>query len=151
MKCCETKGKSTINCKMCKGVAQLVEIFVLKHQLKPEIKLKLPDKKYYYCKTPTCEIVYFSEDGLAFTKKDIRIKIRIKEKEQEGLLVCYCFGFTERQIIDDFHRNGVSKITEWIKNEVKDKHCACEYKNPSGRCCLGDIAEVLKRRQKNHE
>lgn len=90
-------------------------------------------------------MVYFSKDGDGFTKEDVRIKIRIKEKNQDNLPVCYCFGFTEKQVREDFRNNGFSKITEWIKAEVKAKHCACEYKNPSGHCCLGDIGEVVNK------
>ena len=146
MKCCEvTASKATSVCRHCKSTGIPVETFVLKHQLKPDKKLNLPERKYYYCKTPNCKIVYFSNNGDNFTREDVRIPIRVKEKEYKDLPVCYCFGFTEAQIIDDFQRNGTSKITEWIKQEVKVKHCACEYKNPSGHCCLGDIGEVIKK------
>lgn len=151
MECCEiiSSSNSVINCKTCNKPSLKVELFVLKHQLNPTKKLNLPDKEYFYCKTPKCPMVYFSKDGDSFTKEDVRIKIRIKEDNQDDLPVCYCFGFTERQIREDFLKNGTSKITEWIKQEVKAKHCACEYKNPSGHCCLGDIGEVIKRSKIN--
>lgn len=149
MECCEqTSNKNIGICKYCNNPGAPIETFVLKHQLKPEKKLNLSDKEYFYCKTPKCPMVYFSKDGDGFTKEDVRIKIRIKEEEQLDLPVCYCFGFTESQIIDDFHKNDTSKITDWIKAEVKADHCACEYKNPSGHCCLGDIGKVIKKEHK---
>ncbi len=32
-----------------------------------------------------------------------------------------------------------------IAREIKAGHCACEVKNPSGRCCLGDVRAYEKR------
>ncbi len=37
---------------------------------------------------------------------------------------------------------GKSTVAERITTEVKAGHCACEVKNPSGKCCLGDVTRA---------
>ena len=48
-------------------------------------------------------------------------------------LVCYCFGYTKRDITEDFYKNNYSKILEKIKREKNAEGCNCKEKNPSGR------------------
>ncbi len=48
-------------------------------------------------------------------------------------LVCFCFNYTKKDIIDDyFANNNYSKILEKIKTEKKNKGCDCVTKNPKG-------------------
>jgi hypothetical protein len=39
-------------------------------------------------------------------------------------------------------RDGATAVRDMITREVKAGHCACEVRNPTGRCCLGDVARV---------
>ena len=48
-------------------------------------------------------------------------------------LVCYCFEYTKKNIIEDYVENGFSKILEKIKKEKSSKGCSCEIKNPKGK------------------
>ncbi|MBI4278991.1 MAG: hypothetical protein HY660_11085 [Armatimonadetes bacterium] len=61
------------------------------------------------------------------------------------MLVCYCFGFTARDIIEDSQQHGESWIFGEITAKVKAGLCACEIKNPSGRCCLGDVQKTMRK------
>jgi hypothetical protein len=58
--------------------------------------------------------------------------------------VCYCFGFTRQDIWDEIRQTGRSTIAERISAEVKAGNCACEVKNPSGKCCLGNVTRTAK-------
>ncbi len=58
--------------------------------------------------------------------------------------VCYCFGFTRKDIEDEIAESGCSTIAERITTEVKAGNCACEIKNPSGKCCLGDVTRAVQ-------
>ena len=53
--------------------------------------------------------------------------------------LCYCFGHTRRSIADQITATGRSSAFAAVTHKVKAGHCACEVKNPSGRCCLGDV------------
>ena len=48
-------------------------------------------------------------------------------------LICYCFGYTRRDIEQDFIKNGRSLILEKISAEKKAARCDCAHKNPKGR------------------
>jgi len=49
-------------------------------------------------------------------------------------LVCYCFGYTRKDIEKDYlDNNGRSTILERITLEKKAGGCDCARKNPKGR------------------
>ena len=48
--------------------------------------------------------------------------------------LCFCFGYTDEDIIDDVLKNrGVSTILERIVNEKKKGGCNCGTNHPLGR------------------
>jgi hypothetical protein len=66
--------------------------------------------------------------------------IEIRQYSQESNefkdddLVCYCFGYTKKDIGKDFvDHNGQSTILERITLEKKAGKCYCAEKNPKGR------------------
>jgi copper chaperone CopZ len=48
-------------------------------------------------------------------------------------LVCYCFGYTVKDIEQDFIKNERSLIIEKIATEKKAGGCDCVNKSPKGR------------------
>lgn len=48
-------------------------------------------------------------------------------------LVCYCFGFTRKDIEQDLTQNGQSTIAAKIASEKRSGDCDCVNKNPKGR------------------
>jgi hypothetical protein len=48
-------------------------------------------------------------------------------------MICYCFDYTDEDIINDVKKNGHSKILEKILEEKKSGGCTCVEKNPKGR------------------
>lgn len=56
------------------------------------------------------------------------------ENNNKDRMVCYCFNYTEKDIIDDvFANKGESRIMKRIMAEKKAGNCQCEQKNPKGR------------------
>ena len=52
----------------------------------------------------------------------------------EKKLICYCFGYSEEDIIRDVLENkGASSVLERILNEKNKGTCNCKYNNPEGR------------------
>ncbi len=70
-----------------------------------------------FCKTPRCAVLYYGADG------------RVVEKGAASVRV----GET-----------GESTIPDRIDAEIRAGRCACERKNPSGACCLGDVRKAVK-------
>lgn len=48
-------------------------------------------------------------------------------------IVCYCFGYTKKDIENDFEKNGRSLIYAKILLEKKSGGCQCASMNPSGQ------------------
>lgn len=53
---------------------------------------------------------------------------------REDDLVCHCFGYTRKDIEQDWQsQEGRSMIFEKILSEKKSGGCDCAHKNPKGR------------------
>jgi hypothetical protein len=59
-------------------------------------------------------------------------------------LVCYCFQYRRGDIEAVLAAEGRTSIPDRIAAEIKAGNCACEVRNPSGRCCLGDVNETIR-------
>ena len=112
-----------------------------------KLPLEMPNTQYYFCDASDCDLVYFALDAEAprFRREDLVVRVGAKETT-DPLPICYCFGFTRQDIWDEIRSTGKSTVTERITAEVKADRCACEMKNPSGKCCLGDVTRVARDR-----
>jgi Zinc binding domain len=108
-----------------------------------KLPLGMPDTQYYFCDASDCEVVYFAldEEAPMFRREDLVVRVGAKETA-DPIPVCYCFGFTRRDIENEVDETGRSTIADRIKTEINAGKCACEVKNPSGKCCLGDVVRT---------
>ena len=139
--CVATKAVSL--CSKCgtKGIS--VGLKTLKHLLKEDVLRDIIEERAYsFCRNPDCGIVYFSEDSL-FTKEKLKVRVGVKEKAPP-IPICYCFNITRDDILKEIKEMRRSTASERIKKEIKANGCDCDIKNPSGRCCLGDVMKVEK-------
>lgn len=121
-------------------------IITLKHAVLPDF-LKVVNKPgFLFCRTAYCAVVYFHPNGETIKRSDLRIRVGLKEA-LDPVPVCYCFGFTERMLLDEIQASGHTTIPQRIAAEVEAKHCACEVRNPQGSCCLGNVKAAEKRAQ----
>lgn len=93
---------------------------------------QLNDQQYYFCDDPDCDVVYFGLDGSVINKSELRMPVGVKESD-EDTLICYCFGVSKTQA------NENTEIKTYVTQQTKEKNCACDIRNPSGRCCLKDF------------
>ena len=135
------------NCPRCRQPGQPVALQTLKHQVKPEHLETVETGAFNFCRTATCEVVYFNGNGIVLTKADVRQRIGLKETEDPAP-ICYCFGFTEKMAVEEIRATGKCTIPQRITAEIKAGHCACEIRNPQGSCCLGNVAAAVKRAPK---
>jgi hypothetical protein len=114
--------------------------------LKPEAALpRLADVSYLFDRTPSCEVVYFSNEADSyFLKHDLTVRVGFKETEPP-IPLCYCFGHTAASVRDEIVATGRSTVAERITAEVQAGNCSCETRNPSGRCCLGEVNRAVHR------
>ena len=146
--CCSVKSSSAAPalaaCPVNGARSKRVERLTVKSLVR-QLPLGMPNTQYYFCGSPDCEVVYFSLDNEAprFRREDLTIRVGVKETANP-IPICYCFGFSRQDIWDEIRSKGISSVAERVATEVKAGRCACELKNPSGKCCLADIRRIAK-------
>jgi len=127
-------------CPLCGKKGKAVSLLTVKSLVKDHTRVA--PGAYLFCRTPDCEAVYFSPEAV-FRKADLKVRAGVKETE-DPVPLCYCFDYTRADVRRDIEETGATDILERIKAEVKAGYCACEVKNPSGDCCLGDITRAIQ-------
>lgn len=147
--CCSVNTNSGIapqvmNCPVNGARSKRVDMLTVKSLVR-RLPLGMPSTQYYFCEASGCEVVYFPLDAQAplFRRDDLTVRVGGKETA-DPIPVCYCFGFTRKDIQNEIAETGDSIIANRISEEVEAGRCACEVKNPSGKCCLGTVTRVVK-------
>jgi hypothetical protein len=113
--------------------------------LKPSLLDRVGEVNWRFCPGADCRVVYFAKDiDDVFTTDDLRARVGLKEQE-DPIPLCYCFGFDEADVREEIARTGGSAIPQKISAAVKQGLCACETRNPSGACCLGEVIKAVTR------
>ncbi len=147
--CCSVNAKSgtapaVMACPVNGARSKKVDVLTVKSLVR-QLPLAMPNDQYYFCEARDCDVVYFPFDPQApiFRREDLLVRVGAKETG-DPIAVCYCFGFTRKDIQDEIAKTGHSTVADRIAAEVKADNCACEVKNPSGKCCLGNVARVVQ-------
>ena len=98
------------------------------------------------CRDPNCEIVYYGSAETVLFTRDLNVQPGFKNGG-DGL-VCYCFLHRKADIAAQLSETGETDIFESVKQEVQAGNCACEVRNPSGKCCLEDVQKTIRRLEK---
>jgi len=122
----------------------------LQSLLKSDRRALVTGGTFRYCGQRGCEVVYFAEDNSrVFTLTDLTVRVGAKVDEPPRPL-CYCFGYTAEQMLEEIRDTGRTEIPEIIRSRIGSDACRCERTNPQGSCCLGAVtafvSEALSRR-----
>ena len=102
---------------------------------------RVEDVKHFFCTTRDCSVVYFAEDrSEVFYTVDLRERVYQKEPDADDVLVCYCFFHTLGNIQNESKKNI---IVDDINEGIRRGHCACDWRNPQGTCCLGNVIKIV--------
>ncbi len=130
-------------CPECGQKGKAVDTATVKAYLSISLR-QIRQTSYLFCRTHTCPVVYFSNDGeQVFTVEQVGERVYQKEPESNDVLVCYCFGHTVGKVRTAMPESRAS-ILDDINAGVKAGQCACDLRNPQGACCLGNVREVIK-------
>jgi len=141
----EASESLTHGCTNCGVQSRPVSRKTVLLMLKPELLEQAMTGTYRFCSARDCPVVYFEErESHRFTIDDLRMRIGLKVKE-DPIPLCYCFGFDESHIRDEISRTGSTNIPQRISALIRQGLCACETRNPSGMCCLGEVNKTAKR------
>ena len=104
------------------------------------------DVPYYFCGEPDCDVVYFSEDGQQmFYTSEVRERVYQKELQNPNVAICYCFQHTVGSIQQAIESSGATDVIDDINAGIQAGQCACDWRNPQGDCCLGNVRLFVKR------
>lgn len=114
---------------------------------------QVQDTTYRFCAQKDCLVVYFNVEHMQiFTTEQIRERVYQKEPNNDDVLICYCFYHTIADVRADIHKHKNSQIIEDINTGIKSEQCACDWRNPQGNCCLGNVLKLVKQiKSKNAE
>jgi len=149
--CCSVNAKTgtaplVMVCPVNGARSKQVDILTVKSLVR-RLPLGMLNTQYYFCDASDCDVVYFALEVEApmFRREDLVVRVGAKERA-DPIPVCYCFGFTRKDIEDEITETGRSTVVDRITTEVNAGNCACEVKNPSGKCCLGDVTRTANDR-----
>lgn len=101
-----------------------------------------PNQNYWLCRDVDCRTVYHGDRGALLDIDDMHVVPGFKVSGPEGL-VCYCFMHSRGQIEHELRATGETTVAQRIAAEIKVGNCACEVRNPAGRCCLGEVNQAV--------
>lgn len=129
-------------CPECQRVGTGVDSITLKALLRSEGLAAMEAGGYRFCATPHCAVVYFGP-GRSFGRDDLGVAVFQKEPAGDRI-VCYCLSITEAELAGEAAASGRSASRDRILALVESGRCACELRNPQGRCCLGNVDAVVR-------
>ncbi len=102
------------------------------------------DNSFYFCPSRECEVVYFSNSsGVYFTKREVKIRVGIKEKEEPKPL-CYCNRVTEEMLRRAILEERCCSSVEEVQSKTRaGRGRWCVVTNPSGRCCEWYLKDII--------
>ena len=117
---------------------QPVKLATIKALLQPHAMIKLePSESFFFCPQSDCETVYFSQHS-SFNVRDVRVPVFQKDHHPD-VPICSCFGFTRGELQNP---EAARRIETEIRAHIAAKRCACDVRNPQGRCCLSNVTQI---------
>ncbi|MFK5921999.1 MAG: mercuric transporter MerT family protein [Verrucomicrobiota bacterium] len=130
-------------CPKCGEPGKSVKEITLQSLLKGDEKERITALPYFFCKTPSCPVVYFNPSGVSiFEKNSLKVRVGIKENKAPRP-VCYCFDHSIEEIEAQVETTGESTVLDDIATRMKDE-CWCETKSPMGSCCMSTVSKHIK-------
>lgn len=131
------------HCPQCDARGRTITPVTLEAQVVPARLDRLAEHEgWRVCLSVSCEVVYFRDDEVVVLGETRGVPFN--KSEDPVRLVCFCFGHTVAAVEAEVAASGTSVIGASIKAECKAGHDDCERKNPQGRCCLGNVGQVVK-------
>ncbi len=111
-----------------------------------QMKGPVPAKQeFWLCRRPDCRVVYFGSEGTTVTTNQVH-EIPGFKAGGRGL-ACYCFGHLEAKLVEEVRTSETSSTVASVEDQVRAGNCACEVRNPSGKCCLKDLRALVAKAQ----
>lgn len=129
-------------CPHCHDVGRPVSPATLEAQVLPDRLHAIEGRDTWrVCGSSACDVVYF--DGEDCVRVGETAALPFHKATGAERRVCFCFGHTLSALEEDLREHGRSTIRARITEACRAGEDDCVRRNPKGRCCLGDVAQVL--------
>jgi len=108
----------------------------LLHQVCCPDNQAIAEDDYAFCANRDCSTGYFSASHII-----PKVLLRAFQSNQPSML-CHCFDISEPAYRKALQFGSAAKLKAFVVQQTKNKLCACELRNPSGRCCLADFKKM---------
>ncbi len=139
----QLKNDSHARCPRCGAIGRVVAEETIEAILKASLATSLLAVERRFCRTASCDALYYGADGRFIEKAAARVRVGVKESE-DPIPLCYCFDFNRADVRREVAQTGECTISARIAAEVRAGRCTCEVKNPSGGCCLGEVNRAVR-------
>ena len=117
-------------CPICHRIGQKVRKITVEHQVKHGLKVE--GEQFFLCRTPECDVAYYTEDGKPILQNQLVNKIWFK-KVSPPVPICYCANVTEEEILNHVAvAKCCSSLDDIKKHTGANTGCECLTKNPAG-------------------
>ncbi len=140
--------QTVTHCPVCQQIGTKIDTATVKSQIIVSLH-RVSDYPYHFCKQANCEVVYYDEAGAVFTVSDVREQVYQKQPYNDDVLVCYCFYHTLGAIKQHIQQHKGQTIVDDINTGIQTGKCACDWRNPQGSCCLGNVRKLMKEMNPN--
>jgi len=124
-----------VNCPACGRACLPVPRRTIMQHLAHPWRYPLSEQTYHFCDDPDCSVVYFGADGSVLDSNRLRTPVGVKSRSDDAPL-CHCFGISRAQAREE------PAARAFVVEQTRLGLCACETRNPSGRCCLKDFPRL---------
>jgi len=108
------------------------------HQIQFPDNQSIPEGDYALCVNRDCATGYFSASTII-----PKSTLRAFQAGDEAML-CYCFDISESTYRSALGDGTAEAMKAFVVQQTKEGLCACESRNPSGRCCLASFRKMEK-------
>ena len=133
----KTEAKQTAPCPCCGASAKPVGRVTLIQQVIAPLNQQLPPDGFF-CASAKCNTVYFFDGGSVIESHQVRSEVGQKSTKADRP-ICYCFDINLSIVMEESEKTGASASKAFVVEQTKLKNCACEIRNPSGKCCLKEF------------
>jgi len=108
------------------------------HQIQFPHNQHLSEADYAFCANRECHAGYFSTSDII-----PKALLRAFQPGRKSML-CHCFDISESAYRTALVDDTAQAIKTFVVEQTKAALCACEARNPSGRCCLASFRQMEK-------
>lgn len=121
------------HCPSCDRAGQKVQRITVEHQVCPDVQLAKGDAEFFLCRTPECQVAYYTMDGKDVIEQD-QVRHKIWFKTSPGPTpICYCLNITEEEILQHVAVDQCCSTLKDIQQHTgANTGTACLTKNPAG-------------------